>query len=515
MKRIWSGVLATAIAGTSYAQGPILLPRLAEIQPAKFSVPLCPLKPEGKVQKGVEALRKSYDAKADKAAMLKQAHDLIAEGITDAQGNTAPGWYYMARVYLLEGDIGGVDSAFTRAQKLQPQCELDIGQIRQNNWAQLAKPAFDLQQQGKIEEALALFRDANRLFYGLPHVMANMGVLFANSSRDDSAAVYFGKAFEIAEEAAKTDTALIADRNSNALNLAIMYQRLGRNAEAVPVLRKYRAWDPTNLDARKSLSQAFRGAGMADSADALDNAMISEMSTQNLDSLELSDLMAIGVSAFNAQKFEQAVAAFGKAASRNPYSRDAMYNVTNAYLAIGSAIKTKADTARAQAKQFRAAKKADEAAKADSLAEKFDKEAEPAWTKVVEIATKLATIEPMNEDVYRLTGQGSRALKRDDDVLKAAEKLVGLQVNLEMTGFAIGRNNAKLEGTATGREPTDGQGKAIPKAPVTLVVEFVTAAGQVVDTKEVPLPKIETGSTHKVAVEGKGSDIAGWRYRQK
>jgi tetratricopeptide (TPR) repeat protein len=472
MKPIWSGVLATAIAGTAYAQ-PVLQPRLAEIQPTKFAVPLCPLKPEGKVQKGVEALRKSYDGKADKAAMLKQAHDLIVEGIGEAQGNTAPGWYYLGRVYLLQGDIGGVDSAFTKALKLQPQCELDINQIRQNNWAQLAKPAFDLQQQGKTEEALALFRDAHRIFYTLPHVASNMGVLFANSGRDDSAAVYFGKAFEIAEEGAKSDTSLIADRNSNGLNLAIMYQRLDKNAEAVPVLRKLVAWDPTNTDARKMLSQAFRGAGMVDSANALDNAMISEMSSRNLDSLEVGDLMAIGVSAFNAQKYDQAVDAFGKAAQRNPYSRDAIYNLANAY-----------------------------------LAQKNNE-------KLVETAAKLVAIEPMNEDVYRLLGSGHKALKHDDEVLKAAEKLVGLQINLEMTGFAIGRNGAKLEGNATGREPTDAQGKAITKAAVTLVVEFVTTAGQVVDSKEVSLPKLDTGATHKLSVEGKGNDIAGWRYRQK
>ncbi len=473
MKGIWSGVLATSIATAGYAQGPILQPRLAEVQPAKFNVPLCPLKPEGKVQKAVEALRKSYDAKADKAAMLKQAQDLIKEAIAEGQANAAPAWYYLARVYLLVGDVGGVDSAFTKAQKLQPQCELDISQIRQNNWAQLAKPAFDLQQAGKIDSALALFRDAHRVFYGLPHVVSNMGVLFANSGQDDSAAVYFGKAFEIAEEGAQSDTSMIGDRNSNALNLAIMYQRLGKNAEAVPVLRKYLAWDPGNLEARKSLSQAFRGAGMADSADALDNAMIAEMSTQNLDSLEVGDVMAIGVSAFNAQKFDQAAAAFGAAASRNPFSRDAIYNLANSYLAMKN------------------------------------------HEKLVETAAKLVAIEPMNEDVYRLLGQGHRALKHDDEVLKAAENLVGLQINLEMTGFAVGRNTAKLEGLATGREPTDAQGKVIPKAAQTLVVEFVTAAGQVVDTKEVTVPRLDTGTTHKLTVEGKGSDIAGWRYRRK
>lgn len=471
MKRIWLGVAATALAGTGYAQGPIMQPKLAAIQPARFSVPLCPLKPEGKVQKGVEALRKSFDPKADKAAQLKIAHELIVQALSEGQATSAAAWYYLARLYLSEGDVGGVDSAFARAQKIQPQCELDISQIRQNNWAQLAQAAFELQKADSIEPALVLFRDASRLFSGLPHVVANMGVLYANSGRDDSAAVYFGKALAIAEKGAETDTSMIGDRNSNALNLAIMLQRLGRAKEAVPVLRSYLGWDPTNLDARKSLTQAFRDAGMADSAAALDNALIAEMSTKNLDSLELSDLMAIGVSAFNAQKFEEAATAFGKAAVRNPYSRDAVYNLANSYLAL--------------------------------------KQNE----KLVETATKLETIEPLNEDVYRLIGQGQKALKKDAEVLKAAEKLVGLPVHVEMSGFAIGRSAAKLDGMARGRAPTDAQGKTIKAKPVVLVIEFVTAAGTVVDTKEVALPQLAVGAEHPIAVEAKGAEIAGWRYR--
>jgi hypothetical protein len=84
-----------------------------------------------------------------------------------------------------------------------------------------------------------------------------------------------------------------------------------------------------------------------------------------------------------------------------------------------------------------------------------------------------------------------------------------------MTGFAIGRSTAKLEGTVTGRSPTDALGKAIKAGPVTLVIEFLTTAGQVVDTKEVTLAMTEPGATRKLSVEGKGNDIAGWRYRQK
>ncbi|MBL8066768.1 MAG: hypothetical protein JNM34_13090, partial [Chthonomonadaceae bacterium] len=98
---------------------------------------------------------------------------------------------------------------------------------------------------------------------------------------------------------------------------------------------------------------------------------------------------------------------------------------------------------------------------------------------------------------------------------KAAEKLVGLPITIEMTGFQLGRTGAKLDGTATGRNPTDAQGKAIKVAATTLVVEFVTAAGTVVESKELQIPLLQPGASHSFSVEMKGADIAGWRYRQK
>ncbi|MBL8987274.1 MAG: hypothetical protein JNJ80_17385, partial [Gemmatimonadetes bacterium] len=47
------------------------------------------------------------------------------------------------------------------------------------------------------------------------------------------------------------------------------------------------------------------------------------------------------------------------------------------------------------------------------------------------------------------------------------------------------------------------------------VVEFVTAAGTVVESKELQIPLLQPGASHSFSVEMKGADIAGWRYRQK
>ena len=475
MKRIWTGVLATAMAGTVSAQAPVIQPKLAELQPNKFAFPLCPLKPQGSVQKGVDALKKAYEPKGDKAASLAQAKEQILTAIAkEGQATNAAAWYYLARVYLMQGDVGGVDSAFSKAQALQPQCELDINSQRQNNWANLARAGFELQKANNVDGAINLFRDASRLFNDMPQVVSNLGVLFANSNREDSAAVYFARALAITEaKIAAGDTTLAEDRKSTGLNLALMYQRLDRHKEAIVALQKYLVWDPKNMDAKKALTQSFRAVKMDRAADSLENAMVGDMAKQNFDSLDTQDILAIGVAAFNAQKYQDAATAFAKGVARNPYNRDAVYNLANALLALKD------------------------------------------WEKLIDAAGKLVAIEPMNEDVYRLLGQGHKGLKHDAEVLKAAEKLVGLQVTIEMTNFQLGRKTASLKGAATGRAPTDAAGKTIKAAPVTLVVEFLTSGGTVVDTKEVALPLMTPGATHAIAVEGAGVDIAGWRYRLK
>jgi tetratricopeptide (TPR) repeat protein len=274
MKRLWLGAVAAGmvVAIPVHAQQPIMSAKLAELQPAKFQVPFCSLKPDKQVKKGVDSFRKTFDEKmapAEKAETLAEAKALILEGIADEQAGNAASWYYLARVYLRQGDVGGVDSAFKRAEALEPGCEIDINQYRQNNWAGLANAGLEVQRAGDIEAAIVIFRDATRLFSGLPHVSSNLGVLFANSGRDDSAAVYFKQALDISIAALETDTTLIADRNANALTLALMYQRSEKHAEAVPILEQYLLWDPPSVDARKALSQSSRGAGMEAKAEAL------------------------------------------------------------------------------------------------------------------------------------------------------------------------------------------------------------------------------------------------------
>lgn len=467
-------VIALALtAGALAAQTGKINERLALGQPPKYTQPLCPIKPmNSKVDKASQLLRKAYDAKtpADRSASLAEARTNIVAALTqEAQTGNPAAWYFLARIALMRGDAVEADSGFTKAEAMVPACEIDITQYRQNSWATLGTAGIEFQKKDQIDSAMTQFRDASTIFRGLPHVYSNMGVLFAGRGQNDSAAVYFGHSLKISE----ADTSLTEDRNGAALNLALMQQRLNKHLDAISVLRKYLTWRPDDSDAKKALAASFRGAGMEDSATAVDNAMVAEFSKTNLDSLDMQDLMAVGVAAFNAQKYPESENAFARAVKRNPYSRDARYNLANTYFAMKNN------------------------------------------EKLVEHSARLVELEPFNEDALRLLVTGQRLLKQEDQVIKTAEKLVALPFVIDVSTFQMGQTSARLGAEAVGRSPTDATGKPLKPAPVTFVLDFLDSAGTVIDTREFTVPVLENGKRHPISLDAKGAGITGWKYRIK
>ena len=240
--------------------------------------------------------------------------------------------------------------------------------------------------------------------------------------------------------------------------------------------------------------------------------MVNRFSKMNLDSLDSQDLMSVGVLAFNKTKYADAEAAFAKAVKRNPWGRDARYNLANTYLAMAKVASDSGDALRKLAKG-RNLSEAVKAQLADTV--KLDAQANEANAKLVVEASKLLEFEPMNEDNLRLLAQGQRALKQNDAVYKTAEKLVALPFSVEVTLFQLGQTTAKFAGEATGRAAQDAAGKPIKSGPVTLVFEFVDVSGTVVDTKETVVPVLAAGQKQTIQLEAKGPGITGWRYKVK
>lgn len=444
--------------------------RLVADSAGKYTIAFCNIRPAGKVNDAQKALRTGIEDKdaAKRAAALAQAEKILLEQVSQGQQNAAA-WYYLGRTYLALGDVAGADSAFDKAQAVQADCEIDINSYRQNAWAVLANAGIDKLRANETDSALVLFRQASTIFDQLPHVYENMGVIFANASQNDSAAYYFGKAAEISE----ADTTLVDNRNSATLNQAMTLQRMEKHAEAIQVLEKYLGWNPNDTDARKSLSWSYRQSGQTAKADSLDQAMVDEFARMNPDSLSTGDLMAVGVSMFNAKKYEESAKVFEKLMAQNPWSRDAVYNAANSYLAL---------------KQ---------------------------WEKLETTGRKLIEIEPLNEDAYRLTSQALRELKKQDELLKVAEQFVSLPANVEVSAFSMGQQATRWEATAHGRKATDAAGKDLKPVAVSITVEFLDDAGNVVGSQDVNIPALEPEATAPLKAEIQKGGSTAWRYKRK
>lgn len=465
--------IGLAAIGLFTVTGPVLAQatRLVATEPGKFAIALCNVRPQGRINDGMRAVRTGIEDRdaTRRAASLENAVTILTQAITTGSEGDAAAWYYLARAYLARGDVKGADSAFTRAEALLPACELDISQHRQNAWALLANAGIDMMRAGETDSALVLLLQANDLYRGLPHVMENIGVVYANQGQNDSAAAFFERAMTVSEG----DSTLVENRNSATMNLAMMLQRSERHQEAIPVLQKYLAWHPDDMDTKRLLIYSYRQAGMVAQAEELEKAVAEAFSRMDFDSLSAQDLMTVGVGFFNASEYEKAADVFDRLVRRNPWNRDAVYNLANAYLALEQ------------------------------------------WDKLVEAGTSLVAIEPMNEDTWRLLGQGHRGLNQQAELAKAAENLLALPVRIEISGFGAGAAGARLTATATGRQAQDAGLQNLPAVPVTLVVEFLAADGRVLDTREVEIPALTVGATHPIQVDGQGEDIAGWRYRRK
>jgi tetratricopeptide (TPR) repeat protein len=135
--------------------------------------------------------------------------------------------------------------------------------------------------------------------------------------------------------------------------------------------------------------------------------------------------------------------------------------------------------------------------------------------KLLATAQKLSAIEPLSENSLKLVGDGYKQSGKVDDAVKTAEQVLALPVDLRVTDFAAAAGGATLTATATGREAQTAAGKPIPPAPIALTVEFIDAKGTAVGSQDVQIPALEAGKTHEVKAAAQGAGIAAWRYKRK
>lgn len=425
------------------------------------------------VRSGKTYLNSAFGATepANKARLVRDGIRVITEAITtNGQTKNAGAWYYLARLHLHHGDIAGADSSFARAEALAPDCREDISKQRYKVWYTLANAGNTFRQQNQADSAMVMYRAANRMSSKEPNAYYNMAAIFGQQGQTDSALAYFGKA----AATTPTDANQMKTRNQALYNLGVLQLNGGRSADAVASFRQYVAAEPSDVDGKKALAAAFRAAGMADSASAIESALVQAAGGAGMTGeVSVDDLFDIAVKQFNDKHYKDAAETFGRVLAQEPAYRDALYNQANAYLALQDG------------------------------------------PSLVTAAQKLVELEPLSEHDFSLLAQGHKFTKNQDGVFKAIVAREGLTVNVTVDELRRTASGATLTATATGREARDENNQLIPARTITVTFEFLDTAGAVVTAQDVTISPLKPGETQAVSATASGTGIRNWRYKVK
>jgi tetratricopeptide (TPR) repeat protein len=469
---------ALVVAAPVVAQQNGIATRVSAQLGGKFQDAECQLKEGHFLVSSAKTKLSTYATVSDPvigARLLREGTEIIRDATTTkGQEKNGAAWYWLARINLLQGDMPGADSSFTRAATLAAPCKTDIQKYRTRAWSALVVGAQEFVEQKNTDSATVLYRAANQINREAPHGFNGLAGLFYDAGKMDSAIAYFN----LAAATTPTDPTYVKVRNKAAYNAAVLLLNGNRYPEAVAAFRRYLGFEPSDIAAKKALAQAFRGAGMPDSAQVLERELVASAGNDaggatGDEGVSEDDLMGIAIKQFNDKNYKEAAATFGRVLALNPANRDALFNQANAYLALQ------------QGGDLSAA------------------------------AEKLIEIEPFSEYDHTLRAQGYKLAGNQDGLFKAIVDREALVVNIEILNLKLTADGATLVGRMTGRDARDENNKQIPARALTLVVEFLGKGGTVVASQEVQVPPLAAGQVLDLNAVGKGAGVKGWRYRVK
>jgi tetratricopeptide (TPR) repeat protein len=404
---------------------------------------------------------------ASREELLLSAYRNLMEGINTDQAENPAIWYFLGRYYYLEGDGGGADSAFSKVGQMVPECGDDIGYYRESLWVRLVNSGIDSMQAYAYDGAKDEFRSANHLSHQSNVALFYLAGIFGQEGEVDSALHYFKEVVDVG----MADQDHLENYYTAVENVATLYQMLGEWDSTIVWYEKVRETDPGNADAMFGIAEAHTELG--NQAEAL---VIYDEVLANAAAMNSLDLFSVGVSLFNAEEFDKAVEAFNVGLEKNPFYRDALFNLANTYLEISQ------DEGRPQSER-------------DNALQDMDR-----------VTHRLVEIDPQNRQTFR--------------ILAAAHTLQGMQ---DTTGIIMDEMDAlTFEVTVDLSRPMSGgfmvAGRLInlrdaPTQVPTITFEFLDATGNVVSTEAVGGETLGPNESKRFDSAQAGESIVAWRYR--
>jgi len=419
------------------------------------------------------------DPKSETAHALQLLDDARKAGGVDQ----ASLWYLYARAYILNHDLAGADTAWSKVEAAaDPECRTYIDHLRFNQWVPLFNDGLGQENAGNLDSALAKFRAANGIYRGAPMSFSQMANIFEQKQppEDDSAMKYFRLA-----AASTTDPKYDDERETALFNVARLLQRAaadsaGIHAEAVRTGKS----DSAVRDARLQVAESAYGdvlkvrprdmaaqaslAGIMMARHQTDQArMVYDSMLAHADSVDPGDLFEAAVPMIRSEQYGLASRFIEQGLTRDQCDRGALYNLANAYMGAKDTVHMLATTRR------------------------------------------LIAIDPMNRSNLQLLARAYQDMGQRDSVLHILMRADSMPWEMSTIEFDTGDTTATLHAMVTNQltQPLKG---------FTLNVQFLNGACEPVTSQTVEIPDLNAngspGQSYDFTITPSGRGILAWKY---
>ena len=381
--------------------------------------------------------------------------------------------------------LTATDSAFDAVERVAPGCASETEGYRRPAWAPLVNAAAELINNDQLDSAQKLIDRADILYLGSPHT-SYFRAIMAQKRNDLAAAIEANKRTidMITAEAAAKDEGTASIRSQVMYNYAVLLASradtetgAAQKATAKQAADAYKAFlDAHPNDEQRTSAQAGMGRMLAVLGDTAAVASVFSEMLADPSKYTEAQLLEGGTNAFNAGRFDAAAKLFEIVLEKNPYYRDALFNLANTYWS------------------------------------------QQAWDKMMPVARRLAEVDPNNQDVWQLVaiaykgrGDAAKAAKNlrveramYDSAVKHVEKKNALTSTLAFTHFTHDGPKHTLRGNI--------QNAGTKPATYTVKFEFLDSTGKPVAAKEVTVGPVEPKKSAPFSVEVSQAGIVAFRY---
>jgi len=508
--RTLAGILFTVVSVPLAAQQ-------QQQAPNRWADPKCDLKPNNPlVNQGMGYLKSATMGKFEdqKKKDLSDAQRLLTQALTTGgQEKNPAAWYYLARYYVMTDDGQGIDSAFTKAEQLKPDCKGDIDIWRRYVWVPAFNAGIAAWQANNLDSAIKSFRRASGMLPGEPTGLKYIATLYYNTGKGDSALLFFRRAADVAA----ADPKFAQDRKDALFNLGRIQQSMQQLPEAQKTYREYLALYPGDAEIMAALGGVYMQKGAKDSTYRDSAFTLYRQIISKGDSLGYYQLYKVGAEISSGVPEDPDTSIAGGNCRRESRAKRPPMTVVRIRMHCDSVTSGIAKTylANSHAAFSLAAQALDASLKVNPYyRETLIYRANTALglhdsVTALTMSRRLLAVDPMNRTGIKIMAYAQQQNGKIDSALFYYK----LGDSLLVGDVAV----SQFDSTDTGREVkgivTNTREK--PNQPYRLVFEFVDLKGAVVATDTVDVATTAPGQSQQFAMKPTGGTIAAWRYYRK